>query len=153
VDNLQSQVRLLRLFLFLGCAGWAISVFGVFLPWDLALAGLMNFGAERLPSQPMLDYWLRMASTAFTLIGVLFGIAGANPRKYAAMIPLLGWFSVVEGLVLAFHGIRLGLAPFPFLADTLFCLFVGLGILLAGRRLAKTRRPPRDSGQTITTDG
>lgn len=58
MDNLQSRLRLLRLFLFCGCAGWAISVLGVFLPWNLALAGLTNMGAERLPAQPMLDYCL-----------------------------------------------------------------------------------------------
>lgn len=34
----------------------------------------------------------------------------------------------LEGIVLLVHGLKLGLPPVPFYADTAFCLLVGAGI-------------------------
>lgn len=77
----EPRLRLLRLVLAFGAAGWLVSVVGAVLPWDMAVTGLRG----------------------------------------------------LEGLRLGFHGLRLGLPPLPFLADTLFCLVVGFGILLTRR--------------------
>ncbi|MFH1022841.1 MAG: hypothetical protein V1809_05585 [Planctomycetota bacterium] len=130
-------MRLLRLFLFIGCLGWIISIAGVVLPWDVITTGLQGLGAKEIPPDPMMNYWLRMTGGAYTILGVLYGLAGANPRKYAALIPVLGWSSLLEGIVLAIYGTRLGLPPFPFLADTTFCLLVGFGILATQKHLVK----------------
>ena len=77
----------------------------------------------------MLDYWLRMASGAFGLVGFLFLLLAIRPVHYANIIPWFGWLMVCEGVILLFHGLRLHLPPFPFYADTAACFIGGIGIL------------------------
>jgi len=83
----------------------------------------------------MLDYWLRMAAGAFALVGVLYLVLMISPRKYSAVIPWFGALMVVEGLILLIHGLRLGLAPLPFYADTAACFVGGTGIIFFCLRL------------------
>ena len=107
---------------------WGISWVGVFLPWPTAVVALQGLGAREIPADPMLDYWLRMASGAFGLVGMLYALVAWKPVRYAVIIPVLGW------LMLLVHGARLGLPPFPFMADVSACLLGGMGILrTAGR--------------------
>lgn len=73
-------------------------------------------GAQSIPHDPMLDYWLRMASGAL------------NPRKFAVMLPWFGSIMLVEGAILLVHGLRLGLGPFPFYGDVAACFLGGAGI-------------------------
>jgi hypothetical protein len=123
----------LRALLFAGAFGWGVSILGIFLPWDLVLKGLYGLGAENIAPNPMLDYWFRMATGAFSIIGFFFFVAACWPEKYRNIIPLLGGLSIFEGIVLLIHGLRLGIGFFPFSCDVAFCLFVGIGVLvLAG---------------------
>lgn len=124
------KYRLLRLLLFFSAFGWAVSVIGVVLPWSTAITGLNGLGAGAIPHDPMLDYWLRMTAGAFTGIGVFFLIIAINPRRFSNVIGLAGLLQFTEGIVLLVHGLRLGLPPFPFYADTGFCLLLGAGIWL-----------------------
>ncbi|MBO7392062.1 MAG: hypothetical protein J6U77_06140, partial [Verrucomicrobia bacterium] len=77
---------------------------------------------------PMLNYWLRMAAGAFTLVGCVFFAMAWDPKRYAAMIPLFGWLMLLEGIILLISGLSLKLAPFPFISDTAFCLLGGAAI-------------------------
>lgn len=122
------KLRLLRLLLLTSAFAWAVSVVAVMLPWPMAMTALQGLGAGNIPADPMLDYWLRMAAGAFTGVGVFFLILAIHPARYANVIGLAGGLMFVEGLVLLVHGIRLGLPPFPFYADTACCLLVGGGI-------------------------
>jgi hypothetical protein len=81
----------------------------------------------------MLDYWLRMAAGAFTLIGCWYLILALHPLRFAAAIPFFGALMIIEGLILLVHGIRLHLPPFPFYADTAACLIAGMGIMILSR--------------------
>jgi len=65
----------------------------------------------------------------------MFAFSAYNPEKYRELIPLLGWLSIIEGIILGVHGLRLGLPPFPFYCDTGFCLFVGTGIVVLHRKI------------------
>lgn len=120
--------RLLRLFLFIGAFGWGISALGIFLPWETVVPLLNGLGAGPIPTNPMLNYWLRMTAGAYTGIGMLFLVAGLRPVKYKNLIRLLGILSVAEGITLLVHGLWLGLRPFPFYGDVSFCLLIGTGI-------------------------
>ena len=120
--------RLLRLFLFVTVFGWAVSIFGVFLPWSTAITGLQSLGASEIAHDPMVDYWMRMAAGAFTGIGIFVFFVAMWPAKFRNVIGLIGTLSVLEGVVLLVHGLRLGLPPFPFYGDTAFCLLIGAGI-------------------------
>ena len=133
--------RLQNLILLVAAAGWGVSLLGVVLPWPAAAAGLQGLGAGPLPHDPMLDYWLRMAGGGFSIVGALFAAILVAPRKYAVLLPLLAWLSLAEGIILLISGLRLGLPPFPFWADTAFCLGTGAGLLLTTPRAQKEQEP------------
>ena len=77
------RLRLLRMLLFFSAFAWGISIVGVFVPWSIAVELLQGLGLKNVAYDPMLDYWLRMASGAFFLVGILFLLFAVNPKKYA----------------------------------------------------------------------
>jgi hypothetical protein len=131
------KLILLRVFLLTASFGWAISAFGIFMPWSWILAQLHGLGAANIPSDPMLDYWLRMTAGVFTAIAVLFLALAVSPSRFHEFIPPAGILLFAEGLILLVHGLRLNLEPLPFYVDTAFCLTIGAGIWLL-RNEAKT---------------
>ncbi|MGD1086309.1 MAG: hypothetical protein ABSA47_16355 [Verrucomicrobiota bacterium] len=126
-------LRLLRLFLGFAAVAWGVSVFGVFLSWSAASQALQGLGARPIAYDPMLDYWLRMAAGAFTLIGCWYLILMIWPRKFSVAIPWFGVLMLAEGVILLVHGVRLALRPLPFYADTAACFLGGGGILYFSR--------------------
>ena len=128
------NLRLLRAFLGFSAIAWGISAFGVFLSWPTAVNVLQGLGAQPIAYDRMLDYWLRMAAGAFTLVGGLYLLLMLRPEKYWAVIPWFGWLMVLEGVILLVHGLRLGLPAFPFYGDVAACFFGGGGILWFSRR-------------------
>jgi hypothetical protein len=134
------HVRLLRLFLGFSAFAWGVSAFGVFLSWSAASQALEGLGAKPIEYDRMLDYWLRMASGAFALVGCWYFVLMLKPQKYHAAIPWFGALMLVEGAILLVHGLRLSLPPFPFYADTAACFIGGAGILY----LAKYVKPGGD---------
>jgi hypothetical protein len=137
-SNSQMHLRLLRLFLFCSALTWGVSVYGVFAPWSAAVEALQGLGAKEVPDDPMLDYWLRMAAGAFTLIGIWYFILFLQPRRHAAIIPYFGWLMIVEGAILLIHGLRLQLPPFPFCADTAACFIFGAAIVYFSGVIARS---------------
>jgi FtsH-binding integral membrane protein len=123
------RLRLLRALLLFSAFAWGVSCFGVILPWANAVEALQGLGAKEIPADPMLDYWLRMASGAFALVGGLFLLLALQPVRYAVIIPWFGWLMIAEGIILLFHGVRLHLPPLPFYADTTACFLGGFGIV------------------------
>ena len=106
-------------------------------PWSWAVAGLHGLGAENIPNDPMLNYWMRMAGGGFSIIGALFAAILIAPKKYAVLIPLMAYLSIAEGVILLVSGLLIGLPPFPFWGDTSFCLGVGIGLLIVYPRAMK----------------
>jgi hypothetical protein len=134
----QTRFRLLRLALLFSAFVWGISAFGVFLKWETAAGALQGMGAKPIAYDPMLDYWLRMASGAFALVGTGYLLLAIYPRKFAAILAWFGWIMVVEGMILLVHGLRLGLAPFPFVGDVSASLVGGCGILTLRKSATET---------------
>jgi hypothetical protein len=136
--GINMKLRLLRMVLGFAACVWGVSIFGVFLSWPAASEALQELGAKPIAYDPMVDYWLRMAAGAFSLIGGLFLVLMIWPRKYAAVIPWFGGLMLAEGLILLIHGLRLSLPPLPFYADSAACLVSGGAILfLANGRTAE----------------
>jgi len=127
------ELRRIRFFLGFSAIVWGVSIFGVFASWSAASATLQGLGAQPIPYDRMLDYWLRMAAGAFTLIGCWYLVLMWQPQKFRSVIPWFGALMLVEGLVLAAHGFRLSLPPFPFYADVAACFVGGGGILWFSR--------------------
>jgi hypothetical protein len=63
-------LRTLQLGLLLSSIGWGISFIFTFTTWNFASDQLFLMGAGRMEYDPLLDYWLRMASDAFGCIGM-----------------------------------------------------------------------------------
>ena len=123
-----------RIFLLAGAIGWGISVLGVLLPWSVMDIVLQNMGAASPITDVQVQYWFRMATGAWSIIGFLYLIVLLKPQKYNNLIPLLAWGTVFEGIVLLIHGLYLNLPLFPFAGDVGFCLIVGGGLLLTNKR-------------------
>ena len=119
-----------RIFLLAGAIGWGISILGVLLPWSVMDIVLQNMGAASPITDVQVQYWFRMATTAWSIIGFLYLIVLLKPQKYNILIPLLAWGTVFEGILLLIHGLYLNLPIFPFSGDVGFCLIVGGGLLL-----------------------
>ena len=123
-----------RIFLLAGAIGWGVSILGVLLPWSVMDIVLQNMGAASPVTDVHVQYWFRMATTAWSIIGFLYLIVLLKPQKYNNLIPLLAWGTVFEGIVLLIHGLYLNLSIFPFAGDVGFCLIVGGGLLLTNKR-------------------
>ena len=122
-----------RIFLLAGAIGWGVSILGVLLPWSVMDIVLQNMGAASPVTDVQVQYWFRMATGAWSIIGFLYLMVLLKPQKYNNLIPLLGWGTVFEGIVLLIHGLYLNLPIFPFAGDVGFCLIVGGGLLLSNR--------------------
>ncbi len=128
-----SKPVLLRLFLVYTAVGWGICTVGIFISTVFGYKMLHFVGGVDtggLSGDPMYDYWFRMASSVFGLIGIFYFFLALKPEKYAVVMPFAGWFMIIEGVVLLIHGVRLELPPTPWYGDVGFCLVGGLGILL-----------------------
>jgi hypothetical protein len=131
------EVRRLRFFLGFSAIVWGVAIFGVFASWTAATEALQGLGAQAIGYDRMLDYWLRMAAGAFALIGCWYFVLMLRPEKFQAAIPWFGGLMLVEGAILAAHGIRLSLPPFPFCADVAACFLGGGGIWYFSRARSK----------------
>lgn len=136
---MNNNLRSLRFFLLFSAFVWGVAFVGVIVPWSAAEEILEGLGAGKIPTDPMLDYWLRMASGAFGLVGVLFLVLAIRPARYANIVPWFGWLMICEGVILLTHGLRLGLPPFPFYADASACFVGGIGILATSRKGARSQ--------------
>lgn len=120
-----------RIFLLAGTIGWGIALLGVLLPWNLMDRILQNMGAATSITDPQVQYWFRMATGGWSVIGLIFLAVLLKPEKYKNLIPLLGIGSIFEGIALLIHGMILHLPWFPFAGDVGFCLIVGIGLLIS----------------------
>ena len=129
-----SRRTMLHFFLGYAALGWGICVAGIFAPSKATFELLGYVGGidpGPLLADPMYDYWLRMASSVFTFIGVAYLLLAIWPKKYAVVLPFAGVFMLAEGLILLIHGLRLHLPDTPFSGDTSFCFIGGIGLLFS----------------------
>jgi len=137
-------LNILRLGLLASACGWGISFFFTFASWDAAADQLYNMGTHRvIPYDPMLDYWLKMASSAFGCIGIASALACARPAVFASLIHLLGPFHYIVGTTLVVAAAKNHLDPAihtTFIADITFCFLTGTFIQLPLVRAKATAR-------------
>jgi hypothetical protein len=129
--------KMLRIFLVYSAVGWLVCLAGIFISANFAAEIMHWFGGvatEGIMNVPIYDYWFRMASSVFGMIGLFYLLLAWNPAKFAAVIPYAGWFMIIEGAILLVHGLILGLPPTPWLGDVGFCIVGGAGILVCLRK-------------------
>ncbi len=141
----RAWLNMLRLGLLLSACGWGISFFFTFAPWETAARQLHDMGANEIPYDPLLDYWLRMASSAFGCIGIASALACLRPEKFTGMISLLGPFHFIVGATLVVASYKNQLTPdlhSTFLPDITFCFLAGLLILIPLLRETLRKQKP-----------
>ena len=136
----------LRLGLLTSAIGWGLSFSFTFASWRAASAQLSLMGAASIPYQPLLDYWLRMASSVFGCIGVASALACLRSQAFVSLIRLLGPFHFIVGSTLAVaawnNDLTMKLHP-TFVPDICFCFLAGTLIQLP---LLHECRKARNSG-------
>jgi hypothetical protein len=128
----RAWLNILRLGLLISACGWGISFFFTFAPWQTASWQLREMGANEIPYDPLMDYWLRMASCAFGCIGIASVLACLRPEKFTGLIVLLGPFHWIVGTTLVVAATNNHLDPDlhpTFIPDITFCFLAGLLIL------------------------
>ena len=126
-------LRILRIGLLFSSLGWGISFYFTFTTWDTASDQLYLMGAGTIEYNPLLDYWLRMASAAFGCIGIASLLACMRPVFFQGLILLLGPFHAFVGTVLVVSAIcnHLNTESHPtFVADITFCFITAALIML-----------------------
>ena len=83
----------------------------------------------------MVQYWLKMAATVYTLMGCFFVMAAIRPIKYQSVIGPIGIFHMLLGVVLLINGLMVGIEAIPLYVDVGFCFCIGLGIVAANGKL------------------
>jgi len=129
ISTRKGLLRMLRLGLLFSSIGWGISFVFTFATWDFAVDQLYVMGADRIAYQPLLDYWLRMASAAFGCIGIASALACIRPAHFKGLIMLLGPFHGFMGVVLAASAVmnHLDMESHPtFIPDMIFCFLTGI---------------------------
>lgn len=138
-------LNILRLGLLLSACGWGISFIFTFSTWNSAAGQLQDMGADRIAYDPLLNYWLRMASSTFGCIGIGSALACLRPASFFGFIRLLGPFHLIVGTTLAISAYRIPLTPSlhpTFIPDIVFCFLAAFLIqtpLIRESRMAKKR--------------
>jgi hypothetical protein len=135
----------LQLGLALSAAGWGISFWFTFASWESATNQMAQMGAGPILADPLMDYWLRMASAAFGCIGIASGIAAAQPAKYESLVRLLAPFHCFMAIVLASSAWMNRLNTdqhISFIPDIIFCSLTAILIQLP---LWMTRREGKEA--------
>jgi len=99
-----------RLFLLAGAGGWGISILGILLSWPRMNRILQNMGTITPVTDPQIQYWFRMATGGWSIIGFFFLVAFLKPDKYKNLVPI----PLLLCLFLSFY---------PFLSIYLFKIF------------------------------
>lgn len=143
IPDSSGWLRILRLGLLLSSIGWGISFLFTVSSWESASEHLYLMGADRIEYQPLLDYWLRMASATFGCIGIASAVACIWPARFEGLVCLIGPFHGFIGTVLATSAIsnHLKTERHPtFVADITFCYVTAL--LVSIPLLASLLRKP-----------
>jgi len=126
-------LRALQIGLIFSSMGWGISFIFTFSSWDSASNQLYLMGAEPIEYQPLLDYWMKMASAAFGCIGIGSALACMRPVLFRGFILLLGPFHLFVGSVLVASAVtnQLNTESHPtFVADITFCFITAFLIIV-----------------------
>ena len=122
------SLNVLRLGLILSTIGWGITLLFTVSTWHSAADYMYAMGAGQVDYNPLMDYWMRMASVVMGCIGIASFMAARKPDFYAPVIYLLGPFNYIVGITLIFAAINNELTPDKhptFIPDIVFCFMTG----------------------------
>jgi len=127
------KYKVLRIGLVLGGCGWLISFAFTFTSWAHSHEQLVQMGMQPMAHQPLLNYWLKMASAAFGCLGIIFLITSYRPEKFKHLNYMLAGLSAFVGSVILFTALSENLthAQHPtFIIDIIFCYLTATLIFL-----------------------
>ncbi len=139
-QNMKWQQRALHYLLLLGACGWGISFIFTLTAWGWSTNQLYCMGATNIEYQPLLDYWLKMASSTFGCIGGIYFVCFLNPKKNHLTINYLSILSITVGIVLLISSQvnQMTYAEHPtHYVDIPFCILVGAFCLYFNNHVQK----------------
>jgi hypothetical protein len=146
----RAWLNILRFGLLASACGWGISFIFTFSSWNSAVSQLQDMGASNIQFDPLMDYWLRMASATFGCIGIASALACIRPGSHIGLIRLLGPFHFIVGITLSISAYRLALSPSlhpTFIPDITFCFLAGsmiqIPLIRESMKRRKTSSAPR----------
>jgi hypothetical protein len=133
IPKTKGWLRTLQTGLLFSTVGWGISFYFTFTSWGAASYQLYLMGANPIQYDPLLDYWLKMASAAFGCIGIASILACFRPVFFRSLILLLGPFHAFVGVVLtvsAYHNHLNSHSHPTYSADITFCFLTAILIMV-----------------------
>lgn len=130
-----NQRKLLRITLLAAGIAWGSPLPALVLSQEQMAAAWRHLGATVVPTDPYVEYWLRMMGGLCGILGAVYLAAAWRPERFRPVLPILGGGLVLLGVGLTFHGARLGVTGALFVADLAFCFVCG-GLILLWRRAA-----------------
>lgn len=134
-------LRMLKAGLFLSAFGWGLSFVFTIEPWDHAILRLYRMGADHIAYQPLLAYWLKMASAVFGCLGVASAVCFMRTERMIEVIRLLVPLHLIVGITLISSAVSNKLDPAihkSFVADISFCfavaVLIGVPLAIQARR-------------------
>lgn len=134
-------LRTLKAGLFLSAFGWGLSFVFTIEPWNSAVLRLYQMGAETIAYQPLLAYWLKMASAVFGCLGVASAVCFMRTERMIEVIRLLVPLHLIVGITLVSSAVSNKLDPAvhkSFVADISFCFLtaalIGVPLAIQARR-------------------
>lgn len=141
--------RLLRATLL--CCGfiWGSAIAFTVLPAPFLLDFLRSLGGPDLKMEGTTEYAVRMALSAFTLIGFFFYFISAKMEESHSTIMALGAFMLLNGVILALIGFHLS-PPHPWMFESGSCLFTGVVIFILASIYRAAILPPTQGKDAIS---
>lgn len=124
-----------RLAAFTAGVGWFVSILANIVNGSTVFEYLSFISSEEFDYHPMLDYWMKMASLAFALIGIGFLYCSWKWKETIHLGFYLGIYQIVSALSVLLTMSRIELSSQIYLVDFLFFLGTGIPMVWGGLKL------------------
>ncbi len=131
-------MRALKICLWIHGLGCLLSVFTVFLPMRLLESLYATLLGQPFPDAPEIVYAVRLMSATSVMLGGFFILLALHPAERGVLVPFAGWATVFLGVVCVIGGLEARMPLWWFLGDALWCLVLGILIVIFSRQARLT---------------
>jgi hypothetical protein len=137
----------LKVCLWIHGLGCLLSVFSVLLPMRLLESLYATLLRQPFPDAPEMVYAVRVTSAMSVMLGGFFILLALHPVECGVLVPFAGWASVFLGVVCVIGGLEAEMPFWWFLGDALWCLVLGVLIVLFWREARPTPANAMETAQ------
>lgn len=137
---MKSETILSWVLTIVGC-GLMVAFAFVLLPGSQMATIYGMLGLGEMPRQPIVFYLARSTSLLYGVHGAVMFVCGRNLKKYADLVPLLGWLHVLMGVAMIGIDLRAGMPWWWSAFEGTPIALTGAAILWLGKRAAQAHCP------------